>query len=328
MPVFLAAVALAPFAYSFGPNTKVDYDVNVQFEGFLPVLGGNEGVVDVKMGVKVTGAKAEPGMLKAASEITSFDLTFNGSKLPLTLSNVTDYFPKTNVGLTPQGKILSNDAPDRKLPVRLPGLDVKRFPDITYIPLEFPTEGFEVGESWTFVRTFGDSPLTYTCTPVALTDNGAEIKVEVKQEYTVLENEALEVVVNREDAVSEVTTKMTGSGTVVLDLANGVARSAEMRNTAVSTAKNLSSGENKERKLVTTFKVALKGQLAASGGKAPKASNPGDLWTRAGMMGRDAWTWLQLAAMFGMKALPSHIQAWIAPFREDIRRSFPWLLGR
>ena len=40
-----------------------------------------------------------------------------------------------------------SDAPNVKLPVRLPGLDVKRFPDITYVPIQFPDRELKTGDT-------------------------------------------------------------------------------------------------------------------------------------------------------------------------------------
>ena len=145
-----AALVLAPAAYKFDAGALHTYKVNVQFEGYLPVLGGNEGIVDVKMGVKVEGLKPEGEALRAASELTAFELNFNEVPLPLTLENAVEYFPRTTIQATPLCKILKSDAPNIALPVRLPGLDVKRFPDITYMPLELPAGGLEAGNSWTF----------------------------------------------------------------------------------------------------------------------------------------------------------------------------------
>src|SRR5689334_2351846 len=127
MPVTILLLAglLTPVAYGFGSDTHLGYNVDVQFNGFLPVMGGNEGEVKIHMDVSVTGHPAVDGKLKATSEIQMFEVTFNGAKLPLGKDNVTEYFPKTNITLDPTGKIVSSDAPDKKLPVKLPGLDVK-----------------------------------------------------------------------------------------------------------------------------------------------------------------------------------------------------------
>ncbi len=331
MTALALLAVLAPTTYGFGPGTRLEYDVKVVFEGFLPVLGGNEGVVDVTMGVLVTGAEKKAETLQAASEITAFDLVFNGAKLPLTVENVTQFFPKTTIELTPAGRIVATDAPDRQLPVRLPGLDVKRFPDITYVPLELPEEPLETGNSWTFERDFGGQPLRYECNVMLSTDETAKVAVRVAQSYTVLENDAYEVVADRASAAREVVTTLAGTGVVTFDLKRGAARSVQMTNTATGAVTDLTSGEKSQRKLVTKLEVRLKG---AEGG-ALQASNPrptrvrvAPVWERAARMARDAWSWLQLASVFGLVRLPGELEAWVAPIRPQVARYLPWLVAR
>src|SRR5688500_14619030 len=138
MLILLVLVATTPIAYGLGPGIKANYDVNVTFDGFIPLFGGQQAKVEVNMAVDVRGlAEDDQKRPRASSEITEFAVLFNGSKLPLTVQSVQEFFPKTTVSLSPQGKILKTDAPDVSLPVRLPGLDAKRFPDITYLPIEF-----------------------------------------------------------------------------------------------------------------------------------------------------------------------------------------------
>ncbi len=177
MTLLALGLLLTPAEYRFEPKTDLTYDVKVSFDGFLPLLGGNEGKADVIMVVRVKGQAAEGSELKATNEINSCEILFNGARLPLSLENVIDYFPKTTIQVTPQGKITKNDAPNRNLPVRLPGLDVRRFPDITYVPIEFPAEGITEGKSWTFSKVFGESELTYTCTLTAIRNDRALLNV-------------------------------------------------------------------------------------------------------------------------------------------------------
>jgi hypothetical protein len=235
----------------------------------------------------------------------------------VTLDNVTQFFPKTTVSLSPTGKILSNDAPDRKLPVRLPGLDVKRFPDITYIPIEFPGEETALGATWSFERDFGGAPLVYDCTLLSLNEETAEIAVKVRQDFTVFENAALEVVTDRAEAVSEVKTTLTGEGKVTFDTARGLATSSQMTNEAVSDVRNLASGTTSQRKLKTVYRVALK---SASGAAKVTAVRPRG-WQFNWETGRTFLAWIQMAVHFGLAALPREIERW-AP---GLKQVFPWL---
>lgn len=316
MTSLLLAVATAPMAYGFGPETKLTYDVNVGFDGFLPVLGGNQGKVEVTMAVDVRGLAPEGEDLRASNEITAFEIVFNGAKLPLSLENAVEYFPKTTVRLSASGKILANDAPERRLPVRLPGLDVKRFPDITYVPIELASGEAEVGRSWEFKRAFGDSDMAYSCRLESLEGDLAKVAVQVRQDYTVLENSALEVVADRADAEAEVTTVLEGSGTVTFDLARGVARKVDMANEAVSKVKPLDGSAPSERRLKTVLSVEAKSLSGFVARRSQADQRPWweRAWGTAQAMGRDprlVTGFLKLAAAFGLRAMPREWAAWV-----------------
>ncbi|MCH8978701.1 MAG: hypothetical protein IH945_05595, partial [Armatimonadetes bacterium] len=179
-----AALLFVPLQYGFEPGLKVTYDSEITFEGFIPIFGGNEGTVVVSMVVQVEGLEPEDGApIRAANEITDFRVTFNDAVLPLDVTAVQDYFPRTTIALTPLGKIVKSDAPDIELPVRLPGLDVKRFPDITYVPIQFPEGGATIAKAWQFKKRFGESDVSYTCSLLSVTDGIAKISVQIVQEY-------------------------------------------------------------------------------------------------------------------------------------------------
>ncbi len=250
--------SLLALAYAINAGTVVEYDLRVQFTGMIPILGGNEGSADVRLGVRVEGQKAEASGLKISSELTKAEIFFNAAKLPLDLENVRDFFPKTTVETTTLGKILKTDAPDIQLPVRLPGLDVKRFPDISYMMLEFPAEGIEAGKPWSFQKAFGGSDVKYTCILQSQADGVAKIGVEIDQKYTVLEDSAMQVVPDKTDAENEVTTSMKATGTVQFSIKEGFILSSKILGTAVSQVKPLNGGENSERKLNIEVTLARK----------------------------------------------------------------------
>lgn len=329
MTLAALSLILTPAVYQFEPSTKMSYDVKVSFDGFLPILGGNEGKADVIMVVDVQGRAKVGSNVAATNEISSCEILFNGAKLPLTLENVIDYFPKTNIEATPGGKIVKNDAPNRRLPVRLPGLDVRRFPDITYLPVEFPEAGITEGSSWTFSKSFGESDLVYTCTPTAIRNDRALIDVKVEQKYDVFEDDALEVV-KEADAVAKVETVMTGTGQVTFDLKRGQAVKVRMTNNAVSKSTNIKSKKVTERKLKTDFSVTMKG-YDFGGQTAAKTANGGFIETAKGWWqsasttavnlwntGRGYVTLAWLAMTSGTKVVPglgSIFNQWLGQFR-------------
>ncbi len=297
MLTLIAASTIAMGLYQFDTSTKLDYDVAVTFNGFLPLLGGNEGKAEVSMGVRVNGLAQEEEMLRASSELTSFEIKFNGAKLPLDIESAKGYFPKTTVSMTPAGKVMKSDAPNISLPVRLPGLDVKRFPDITYLPIELAGNDLKFGSKWEFSRMFGDSPMKYACTVTELKGDIATIAVTVNQEYELLEDEALEIVKEEKNAVSRVKTVLTGSGTVVFDAAKGAVRTVKMQNASTSIVTSLSDGTKTERKLDSTLDVKLKGIVEPAKKPVSKpAAKPttliehaGALWNKAVKVGQDVW---------------------------------------
>lgn len=268
----VAALALMPVAYGFNPEFSHTYSVRIGFDGFLPVLGGSEGKVQVDMGLDVRGLAAEGGALRASSDISSFKLQFNGTEFPLDLQSVKTYFPKTTISLTPEGKVLKTDAPDIKLPVRLPGLDVKRFPDVTFVPVEFPAEGVEAGKSWSYKKSFGDSEVSYTVTPSQITDETLTLGVEISQSYTSFEDSSFAVVASAADAESSVSTKLDGKGTVVFDRKLGVIRSEDIQAVANSDVTNLKDKTVTKRKLATSVTVAFD---KIQGGAEPSSGSGG-----------------------------------------------------
>lgn len=251
-------IALTPVVYGFTPQTRLSYDVSVAFDGFIPILGGQQGKVDVRMGVGVSGLASEEGNLRAASEIVRFKLSFNGAELPLTLESVQSFFPRTTITLTPQGQILKSDAPDVKLPVKLPGLDVKRFPDITYLPIEFPKSGIEVKTPWEFRKSFGGSDVAYRVTASEITDAEVKMDIELTQRYDLLEDDAKEIVTNKADAVNSVSTEVKGTGKAVFDRKLGALRTATIEATAISDVTELESQKKSQRSLKTKLEIKLR----------------------------------------------------------------------
>lgn len=310
----LLALALASAQYGFEPGAKHDYQMTAVFDGFLPILGGNTGKAEISMGLTVTGEGKSASEVKAASEITSFSMKFNEAPLPFGLEMVQDFFPRAVVTLTPQGKITGNTAPDKDLPVRLPGLDPKRMPDITFVPLEFPGKELPVGEAWKFEKPFAGAPIAYTCRVEKVEGDLAQIAVNVKQVLAFLESDAIEVVKKEEDAASSVRTEMLGTGRVWFDTAKGIAVGSRMQNTAVSRVTPLKQGKPTERKMVTTLIVTRSGfqipKVEEAPAKAPVSSTPpkDSLISRAASAASGGWNWLKEKARSGAGT----IQAWRA----------------
>ena len=313
MSAVVAFVLATQVAYKWKPAVTVDYDMVVKMDGFLPVLGGNQGVAEVKLGLRVTGADAPAPALKATSELTDAEIKFNDAKLPLGLDNVQEYFPKSTVTFSPLGEVLATDAPDKKLPVRLPGLDVKRLPDISFLALQFPAGGVATGDTWSFDKPFGDFPVHYECTAKSVDGGKVEVDVKVKQEMAYDENESLEVAKDPADATAHVKTNLAGGGTVVFDATRGVVSSVSMDSEAVTVAKDIKSGETKERKLKQSLRLVEKGKglTQASPPRQKTWWETTQTWAQTLLLrGAAYWKALEIWARTALKAAPWAGRGW------------------
>jgi hypothetical protein len=261
MLTLLAAATLVKLAYSFPVEVKRVYDVKTVFEGYIPILGGHEGKIEVNLVVTAQGLKpAADGAAQVLSTLDDIKVIYNGAPLPfVTLDNAKEYFPPTTISMSPFGATIKTNAPDVQAPVKLPGLDVKRFPDITYLPLQLPEGEAAEGKAYTFKRTFGDSDITYTVTPTKIGDETVEMTVAVSQTYEVLEDEGKEVVKSEKDAVARVRTDMSGTGTATFDRKLGVFKIVNVTANADSAVVDIETKKlSSTRKVKSTLTIKLK----------------------------------------------------------------------
>lgn len=258
MLTLLAAATVVKLAYSFPVDVKRTYDVKSVFEGYIPLMSGVEGKVEVNLVVTAKGVKpAADGNPQVLSTLDDIKVLLNGEVLGIvTMKMVEPYFPPTTISMSPIGETLKTDAPNVSLPVKLPGLDIKRFPDITYLPVQLPADGVEEGKAYTFKRAFGDSDMTYTATPTKVTDDTVELAISIAQNYEVLEADSKEIVKDEKDAVNRVKTTMTGKGTATFDRHLGVFTVVSIDSDAVSTVTDLETKKGSTRDL--KFKQDIK----------------------------------------------------------------------
>jgi hypothetical protein len=251
----LCLLAATLVAYKI-PAKPVTFDVGVTFEGFIPILGGQEGTVAVTMGVDAGALEPDSdGLPQAVSEVKALKIVFNDAELPLGVEAIQAYFPKTTVTYSPEGKILKSNAPDKVLPVKLPGLDIKRFPDITYMPIEFPSDGIEVGKEWSYKKSFGGSDVAYAVTPISIEGNTVQLSLKVSQEFTVLEDDGLNVVTDEKLAYAKVKTVVSGGGKATFDLSEGLATYVLVEATADTEVSPLSGKTPSKRSLKTKLEI-------------------------------------------------------------------------
>jgi len=257
----LTLLAGTTLAYGFLPGSSATFDVSVAFDGDLPIFGGRNTQAVVKMGVLVEGQTAsEVGQRRIVSDIIAFDAKIGESNLPFTQDNVRAFFPKTTIIADPQGRTIESDAPKTRLPVRLPGLDAQRFPDITYLPLLFPVDGVELGKEFRFRKPFGDSVVEYRVTPTAIDEKLAKFDIALSQTYVSYEDERRNPLDDEAGADYRVETVVTGSGTAEFEPELGRFRKVEVSAVADSkvTALQGRAPESPTRKLKTTLRVTLR----------------------------------------------------------------------
>jgi hypothetical protein len=207
----------------------------------------------------VTGTKPDDkGNLQMVSEIRKAKIFFNDAELPLGVENITNFFPKTTVSLDALGRVLKTNASTVNLPVKLPGLDAKRFPEITYLPIEFTEKPVELMGVWTFKRNFGGSDIIYNCAANKEAKDGVQpMVVTIAQSYETLEDEGSSVVTKPEDAVNRVVTEVNGTGELSYDLQRKLFKSFTVKSVAESTVVSIKSGEKSVRKLNTRISCEL-----------------------------------------------------------------------
>ncbi len=255
--ITVLALAIGHPIYNFPIGKPVGYSLNVEFDGFVPMLGGIDGKITVDLGMEVTGQTPVEDLIRVTSDLVSAEIRLDGEKLPFTVENIRKFFPKNTITATLFGVIKSNDAPEIKTPVRLPGLDVKRLPDISYMPIQFPDD-FDGKTDWAFEKTFGDSKMTYHVSP-SWEGSTILLKVQIAQTYTNFEDESKNLLDKPDEAFAKVVTEVKGEGLISFDNERGLVTESKIIANAVSKVTEIKKESTTERKLKTTLICKLKG---------------------------------------------------------------------
>lgn len=256
LSTIIAASLLTP-TYFFEPGKTQVYDLSATFNGFLPLMGGQESKIVANFGMKVSGETPNKELKPRASvDLTSFSATLDGTVLPFTIDNVRAYFPKTTLSYSPGGKVLSTNAPDLVLPIRLPGLDAKHLPELVVLPVEFPENGVDTGQSWAFEKQLGDGIAKFSVTVDGVQGDELSATLTATQDFEYLEDEALQVPKDPKEAVSKVHTILKGNGKVVFRLKERSLKSYFLKGLATSEVTPIKGGASATRKLEIELKVA------------------------------------------------------------------------
>lgn len=246
--------------YSIPAGVRTEYELTVDFDGYLPVLGRTQNKAKVEMTVLVEGQRSDgDSPVRATYEVAAMRASLGGVGLPFTAENVRAFFPKANLELSPRGSVLKTDAPNTSLPIRLPGLDSRRLPEITFLPLEFPEGEVAIGKPWTYRRMFGNSEIEFTATPSRIEDAAAVFEVKLSSRTSSLEDGAGSEVKAEKDAAVRVETTLAGSGAVTFDRVKGSIARWTAGYTATSDVIDLKTREKSARTLKTKVEVVRKG---------------------------------------------------------------------
>lgn len=261
----MIAVAALPilFSYSLG-SSPLQYQLKIDFDGYLPVFGGMQQKARVEFEMSVT---PEPsiGTLKAKTSLKNLTLslldvsTNKYEPFNIGLSAVKEYFPDSTIVYLPNGEVKSTTAPAFNLPVRLPGLHTQHLPEVSFLPVVFPAAGCEPNLPFKFDRKFGDSSVATTATYLGKEDTLDQFSVAVSQAYDTIEDEYKNPITDNTKAKTRVATKVTGEGKVWFSGSNGSVVRSKMSAKAISAVYSVAgtaTGETRELRI--TFQLERK----------------------------------------------------------------------
>lgn len=263
MIAFITALNLLPFkpdpSYNFPVGSEAKFNVKVQFDGFVPLFGGKVGKVDVDMVVRATGVASKKSDLQSVdSEIIDLKAVAFGSTLPLNKNNIGQFYPRAIAIVETNGTVMQNDAPAVMMPVKLPGLDSRRLPEISYVPLVINYEAALAGKPYEFVRTFNGSSMKYRVIPTVQNEQKEAFDIELSQVSSGFED-AYGNPVAEEVAKSKIKTVLTGKGKAVFNFEKRMFDHVVVETTGDSDVTNIKTGKTSQRSLKTTLTIVRDG---------------------------------------------------------------------
>ena len=263
IPVFAAFIisnSIKSVSYVFPPGSETKFSVKVQFDGYVPLFGGKTGKVDVDMIVKTVGIASKSADLQSVdSEITELKGTAFGMILPVNKNNIGQFYPKAVASFESSGVVKSNTAEHKEMPVKLPGLDSQRLPEISYVPLILNNAATAKGEGYEFTRSFNGAPIMYKISPGTYDNEGRVVfKIEVNQESSGFEDSYGNPIVE-EGAKSKLKTVLNGKGTATFDMMNHMFDKLVVVTTGDTEVTVIKTGKTSKRTLKTTLTIVRDG---------------------------------------------------------------------
>ncbi|MEI7578249.1 MAG: hypothetical protein WCK51_15280 [Armatimonadota bacterium] len=245
-------------AYAFASGQSVSFDVNVQFEGWIPIFGGREGKANVSLTVvanPLSPSHVGLPVCEIESTISKIDAEAFGVQLPLNSTNVDQFFPKAIATFDLQGVVVKNTAPAIKMPAKLPGLDSQRLPEISFLPLVLPKTDIKEGESYLFSRTYSGQEFKYTVTLVKQNESGADLTIKLVSTRDGFEDAYGNTLETSKGAKKKSRSDLDGTGSAHFSKTLGSFDKVEVETTETTTTEPLAGGKQTVKKLKTTLKI-------------------------------------------------------------------------
>ena len=263
MIALLTALHLIHFnsnpGYDFPVGSEVKFNVKIEFDGFIPLFGGKVGKTDVDMVVRALGVESKKSDHQTVdSEITELKAVAFGSTLPLNKNNIGQFFPRAKAVIEPNGVVTENDAPDVNMPVKLLGLDSRRLPEISYVPLLINVNAADAGKPYEFTRSFNGAPMKYKVTPTVQNETAEAFDIEISQDSNGFED-AYGNPASEATARSKVKTVLTGNGKATFNLAKKLFDKVVVETNGETEVTNIKTGKTSKRSLKTTLTILRDG---------------------------------------------------------------------
>ncbi|MEI8282860.1 MAG: hypothetical protein WCG75_10680, partial [Armatimonadota bacterium] len=151
-----------------------------------------------------------------------------------------------------------NEAPDIKMPVKLPGLDSKRLPEISYVPLIIDRQAAAGGTPFEFSRKFNGAVMKYKVIPGLQDEFKEEFTIEVSQDSDSFED-AYGNPTPETGAKSKLKTVLTGKGSATFNMEKQMFDKVVVETNAVSDVTVIKTGKTSKRSLKTTLTIVRDG---------------------------------------------------------------------
>lgn len=144
------------------------------------------------------------------------------------------------------------------MPVKLPGLDSQRLPEISYVPVVLNLDAMSKGGSYEFERTFNHAPIRYKVTAATPGSVGIKLAIEVSQDTDGFED-AYGNPAEESAAKSKLSTHLVGTGSAIWNIAKAKFDIVTVETNAETTVTVLKTGKKSTRNLKTTLKIVRDG---------------------------------------------------------------------